>query len=127
MTNSEIHLKMLREWASKNTSGEYCYDFDANCDECPSFISEHCKIKETEEAEAAEVKAPKGWVKLRTTKSYAYIKASKIVALWPAPAATTASGEFTSVYAIGRSSPWHVYGSIDEVMEKIKRCIDTED
>jgi hypothetical protein len=32
------------------------------------------------------------------------------------------SGEITSVYTIGRSSPWHVYGSIDEIMGKIERA-----
>jgi hypothetical protein len=61
----------------KHVSEGYCYDFYANCDECPSFISKHCKVKETEEAEAAEVKAPKGtpkgWIKLKTVRGDIYI------------------------------------------------------
>ena len=136
MTN----LEKLRTGTPKQIADMLCKCLK-NCSACPHFIRECCNGGGNgfEEWLNEEAKIPKdapknvpndtqkGWIKLRTIKSYAYIKASKIVALWPAPAATTASGEFTSVYAIGRSSPWHVYGSIDEVMEKIKRCIDTED
>ena len=65
-----MNLEMLRKWASKNTSGEYCYDITVHCDECPSFISEHCKAKETEVAEAKAPKGtPKGWIKLKAATS----------------------------------------------------------
>lgn len=126
MTNSEMHSEMLRKWASKHTSGEYCYDIDANCDECPSFIFEHCKIKEAKETEEAEAKAtkgtPKGWIKLKMEAigDDVYINTSKIVGL---SVRNGASGAFTEIYTIGaKDSPWLVDESIDEVMKKIEKA-----
>jgi hypothetical protein len=108
--------------------------FCENCDKCPSFTFERCDAGKNgfvewlnEEAivpkhaqSDAPNDAPKGWIKLKTVRDGIYINASTIVGL--RPAMNTDSGELTAVYTIGRNSPWHVYGSIDEIMEKIEKA-----
>ena len=50
MTNSEMLRPEALTEVLKHVSEGYCYDICANCDECPSFISEHCKAKEDSDA-----------------------------------------------------------------------------
>ena len=121
------YLEKRRTEVLKHVSEGYCYDIDANCDECPPSISKHCKIKETEGAEAKAPKdatedVPKGWIKLKITNSAIYIDASKIVGLSQNPS----NAKVTEVYTIGgEDSPWLVDDSVDEIIEKIKKALDT--
>jgi hypothetical protein len=114
-----------------------------NCSACPHSFRECCNNGEKngfeewlDEETIAPKDAPKdapndapngalngalkGWIKLKIVKGDIYVNASAIVGL--KHAMNTASGELTAVYTIGRDSPWHVYGSIDEVMWKIERA-----
>jgi hypothetical protein len=128
---------MLRTATPEQIKNMFCEIHDNCYDDCPSFIRERCGVEKNgflawlnEEAIAPKDApkdvpkgVPKGWVKLQTeraTDKYIYINASTIAGLRHAMNAV--SGEITSVYTIGRSSPWHVYGSIDEIMGKIERA-----
>jgi hypothetical protein len=134
MTN----LEMLRTATPEQIADIFCDMFcekNGDCfDVCPSFLSDRCKRGKNgvlewlnDEVNApkdapkdAPEDAPKGWIKLKIVKGDIYVNASAIVGL--KHAMNTVSGELTAVYTIGRSSPWHVYGSIDEIMGKIERA-----
>jgi hypothetical protein len=125
---------MLRTATPEQIKNMFCEIHDNCYDDCPSFIRERCGVEKNgflawlnEEAIAPKDApkdvpkgVPKGWIKLKTVRDGIYINASTIVGL--RPAMNTDSGELTAVYTIGRNSPWHVYGSIDEIMEKMERA-----
>jgi hypothetical protein len=133
MTNLEI----LRMGTPKQIADMLCKCLK-NCSACPHSIRECCNGGENgfeewlneaaKTLEDASNDAPngalngalKGWIKLKIVKGDIYVNASAIVGL--KHAMNTVSGELTAVYTIGRDSPWHVYGSIDEIMGKIEKA-----
>ena len=109
--------------------GEVCAEV-GDCDECPAFISKHCKeVFKTMEPRKTESKAPndtpKGWIKLKIPKKTIYFNVSKIVCILATDPTTVPDGAATTVYTVGTEvddNPWLVCDRIDEVMEKIKKA-----
>ena len=68
--------------------------------------------------------APKGWIKLKTTKRTIYFDASRIAALGDVTNATAlAAGAVTAVYTVGAETDvLYVCDSIDEIIEKIEKA-----
>lgn len=62
---------------------------------------------------------PKGWTKLKIANSDVYIDVLKIVGFSKSPS----NAKVTEVYTIGgEDSPWLVYDSVEEIIEKIKKA-----